>query len=279
MKNAKKYLSTALALAVALSSFTACDNGLEDYNKDSFSPPSDKFNAKIQFVSRLTDGKLATSDADYTAINNYMVNTLQGKTGSWLTVLDRVDGNSLDKTLQTSLNTQRWTAFAMNRIADKTAYEGSMLYFNNPSTLSKGTASGAGCFVTGIAPTMKGVRVERDAEGNIKSSKDVSFPVHFRTVRFENADQIGAFASDGGVLAGLYYDNMNFLMVGTVKNDLFGALQTAAQGAGGYFVERVAQGSAYTIFMLADTRFWGFTGMTSESLGNGIEVYTVNVMW
>lgn len=278
MKNAKRYFTIVLALALAGSLFTACDNGLEDYSKTSFSAPSDKFNAKIQFVSRLTDANLAANDADYTAIDNYMVNTLQGTKNSWLTVLDRVDGNSLDKTLQTSLDTKRWTAFAMNRIVNKTAFEGSMLFFNAPSTLSKGTASGAGCFVTGIAPTMMGVCVERDADGNIKSSKDVSFPVHFRTARFENGDQIAAFAN-GGVLNGLYYDNMNFLMVGTVRNELLATLQGAVQGAGGYFVEKAAQGSAYTIFVLADTRFWGFTGMTSESLGNGIEAYTINVMW
>lgn len=41
--------------------------------------PSDKFNARIQFVSRLSDGALITGDADYTALNNYMVNTLKSR--------------------------------------------------------------------------------------------------------------------------------------------------------------------------------------------------------
>ena len=279
MKYAKSYLTAILMCALSMPLFTACDNELEEFPRTAVSAPSDKFNAKINFVSRLSDGKLATGDADFTAIDNYMVNTLDGKQGSWLTVLDRIDGNNQDKVMQTALNTKQWTSFAMNRIANKTAFEGSMLFFNAPSIETRGLASGAGCFVTGIAPTMKGVSLERDEDGNIKNSKDVSFPVYFHTARFENGGQIAAFANKGGVLDELYYDNMNFLMVGTVKNDLFGSLQSAAQKAGGYFVERVAQGAAYSIFMLADTRFWGFSGMTSAPLGNGIEAYTINVMW
>lgn len=279
MKNAKRYLSAIVMFALAAPLFTACDNGLEEFPRTVLSAPSDKFNAKIQFVSRLTDAKLASSAADFTAIDNYLVTTLDGKRGSWLTVLDRIDGNDQDKVMQTALNCKRWTAFAFNRIANRAAYEGSMLFFNTPSILTKGTPSGSGCVVTGITPQMNGVSVERDSEGNIKSSKDVSFPIHFRTVRFESADQIAAFTGKNGVLRGLFYDNMNFLMIGTVKNELFASLQSTVQGGGGFFVERVTEGAAYSIFMLADPRFWGFSGVSSESLGNGVESYTVNVMW
>jgi hypothetical protein len=31
--------------------------------------------------------------------------------------------------------------------------------------------------------------------------------------------------------------------------------------------------------MLAEERFWGFTDVSSASVGNGIEAYTINVMW
>ena len=139
MKNTKRYLSIFLALALAAPVFTGCDNGLDEYKSgETIAPPSDKFKAEIQFVSRLTDGALAGSDADYAAIDNYMVNTLEGRGKSWLTVLDRADGANLPKTMQTALNTKRWTAFAFNRIANKSSYQGSMLYFNGPTTEVKG---------------------------------------------------------------------------------------------------------------------------------------------
>lgn len=154
MKNAKRYLSIVLALALAAPAFTGCDNDLEEYSTDStIAPPSDIYNAEIQFVTRLTDGALATSASDYTAIDNYMVGTLKGKEKSWLTILDRVDGADLTKTMQTALNTKRWTAFAFNRIANRTSYEGSMLYFNGPTTQVKGIPAGS-TYITGFAPTI-----------------------------------------------------------------------------------------------------------------------------
>ena len=90
-----------------------------------------------------------------------MVNTLEGRGKSWLTVLDRADGANQPKTMQTALNTKRWTAFAFNRIANKSSYQGSMLYFNGPTTEVKGTPSGSGCYVTGFAPTLNGTRTDK----------------------------------------------------------------------------------------------------------------------
>ena len=194
MKNTKRYLSIFLALALAAPVFTGCDNGLDEYKSgETIAPPSDKFKAEIQFVSRLTDGALAGSDADYAAIDNYMVNTLEGRGKSWLTVLDRADGANQPKTMQTALNTKRWTAFAFNRIANKSSYQGSMLYFNGPTTEVKGTPSGSGCYVTGFAPTLNGTRTDKDEDGNVTGTTNVSFAISFNTARFENADQINAF--------------------------------------------------------------------------------------
>lgn len=54
MKNTKRYLSIFLALALAAPVFTGCDNGLDEYKSgETIAPPSDKFNAEIQFVTRL----------------------------------------------------------------------------------------------------------------------------------------------------------------------------------------------------------------------------------
>lgn len=59
--------------------FTGCSDDYEYSLSSVVAKPSDKFNARIQFVSRLSDGALITGDADYTALNNYMVNTLKSR--------------------------------------------------------------------------------------------------------------------------------------------------------------------------------------------------------
>ncbi len=96
----------------------------------------------------------------------------------------------------------------------------------------------------------------------------------------EQGIDVNAFGGENGVMNTLKRENMNMLMIGTVKNDLLGALESAVQNTDGSFkVYNVASGSAYTIFMLAEERFWGFTDVAPISVGNGIEAYTINVMW
>lgn len=87
-------------------------------------------------------------------------------------------------------------------------------------------------------------------------------------------------AARTGVLSGLHYKKQNLLMIGTVKNDLLGALQSAAANTNEAIqVREIVKGPAYTIFMLADSRFWGYVDVASTSLGNGIEAYGIHVMW
>lgn len=280
MKNTKKYLAAMLALALAVPVFTGCSDDYE-YSLSSVSAkPSDKFNAKIQFVSRLSDGALVTGDADYTALNNYMVNTLNSREEAWLTLFDRSDNANLSKVMEISLNTYRWTSFAFNGLTNRTTYKGSTLFFNQPTRLVKATACGRGCYVTGFSPLMEGTRTDKDESGAVTGTVDIAYDINFRTVRFETADQINAFGGEEGVMNTLKRENMNMLMIGTVKNDLFGSLESAVQSTDGSFkVYNIAAGSAYTIFMLAEERFWGFTDVSTASLGNGIEAYTINVMW
>ena len=65
MKNIQKYLSALLALAMAAPVFTGCSDDYEYSLSSVVAKPSDKFNARIQFVSRLSDGALITGDADH----------------------------------------------------------------------------------------------------------------------------------------------------------------------------------------------------------------------
>ena len=155
MKNVNKYLAALLALAMAAPVFTGCSDDYEYSLSSVVAKPSDKFNARIQFVSRLGDGALITGDADYTALNNYMVNTLKSREEAWLTVFDRSDNANLDKVMQISINTYRWTAFAFNGLTDRTTYKGSTLFFNQPTRSVRATACGKGCYVTGFSPSIK----------------------------------------------------------------------------------------------------------------------------
>lgn len=253
MKNIQKYLSALLALAMAAPVFTGCSDDYEYSLSSVVAKPSDKFNARIQFVSRLSDGALITGDADYTALNNYMVNTLKSREEAWLTVFDRSDNANLDKVMQISINTYRWTAFAFNGLTNRTTYKGSTLFFNQPTRSVKATACGKGCYVTGFSPLMEGTRTDKDENGTVTGTVDIAYDINFRTVRFETNKQINAFGGENGVMNTLKRENMNMLMIGTVKNDLFESLQAAGQSAGtsyGFNVFEVSKGSQYTILSL-----------------------------
>lgn len=283
MKNAKKYLSNVLALVWAAPLLTGCNNGLDEYPSDAPIPaPSDKFTTEIQFVSRLSDAPLCSDESDCQAVNDYIVTTLNGKNGSWLTVLDRADNNYLSEMLGTAFSSYRWTTFAFNRIVGKSAYQGSMLYVNQCLTESKGVACGTGCYVTGLTTGMTGVRTDKNDLGEVTGTTAVSFDVNVVTARFETEEQLAAFGGSEGVLRSFYNDNMPLLMIGTVKNDLFESLQRAGQSVGvsyGFNVFEVAKGSQYTIFLLTEERFWGLNGVETQTLTDGIESYRIKVMW
>jgi len=215
-------------------------------------------------------------------VHDYIVTTLDGRNGSWLTVLDRADNGDLRSLMGTAFDSYRWTTFAFNRIQSQTAYQGSMLFVNRCLTESRGEACGAGCYVTGLTTGMKGVRTDKNDLGEVTGTTEVSFDVNVLTARFETADQISAFGGGDGVLRSFYDTNMPLLMIGTVKNDLFESLQAAGQSAGtsyGFNVFEVSKGSQYTIFLLTEERFWGFNKVETETIANGIESYRISVMW
>lgn len=280
MKNVKKYLTVLLAFVMAAPVFTGCSED-DTYTLDAVSAsPSDKFSAQIQVVSRLSDGPLITSEADYAAINGYMVNTLKGQQGAWLTILDRTDNAQMDKVMTIAVNAYRWTTFAFNRMKSRTVFEGSMLFFNQPSRLIETIPCGKGCNITMMSPKMMGTRTDKDADGNITGTVDVSFPIEFRTVRFETADQIAAFGGEGGVMNALKRSKMNMLVIGTVKNDLLATLQSTVQSTDATFhAHTIVQGSGYSIFMLCEERFWAPSGVTSDNITSGIAAHTINLMW
>ena len=282
MKIMKRYLSIIPSFALAAMLFTGCDNGLDEYPSDAPIPaPSEKFTTDIQFVSRLNDAALGAGD--YTAFDGYVANTLGGKSGSWLTILDRADNGNVSALMQTALNTRQYTAFAFNRIVNKTSWQGSMLYFNDCLPLgAQGVPTSKGCYVTDIKTRMTGTRTDKNDAGEVTGEASVSFEVDFLTARFDTAEQIEASGGRRGVLRSFYDANMPMLMVGTVKNDLLGALQTAAGSIGSNYAVKVwpvAEGSQYTLFMLSEERFWGFHSVQKKALSGGLDAYAIKVMW
>lgn len=280
MKNMKTYISIFLSFAMAAPLFTGCDNGLDEYPSDAPIPaPSDKFTTNVQFVSLLSDASLGTGYVDY-------LNALDDK-NTWMTIVDRVDDGNQSAVMKAAWDTERWMTFAFNKMANKKA-EGSMLYMGSWGTLNTyitgaaGIPSGNGCYVTEVKTKLAGIRSEKGEDGEVTATKDISFDVNFLTARFETADQISAFGGKNGILRSRYDRNMSLLMIGTVKNDLFGQLEAAAKSAAGSYefkVINVAAGSQYTIFMLTEERFWGFNGVETKSLTGGISAYNISVMW
>lgn len=244
--------------------------------------PSEKYNAKIHYVSKLTDAPIATSEAQYTAINNYFTNTLKKREGSWLGVIDRSDvtyttANMFGGAVKTIFDSRHWSGYAHNRITGNgTKFEGSTLLLNNhqPQVTTKKLSDD--CYITEVTPTMSGTSAENGA------STAVSFDINFRTVRFETEAEVSAFGGPSGVMNKMKLEKMSMLMIGTVKKGLVGALTAAVQSADPSFKFQImapTQDAAYNIFMLCEERFWGFTGCNVTSLGDGINVYTIDVMW
>ena len=280
MKNMKTYISIFLSFAMAAPLFTGCDNGLDEYPSDAPIPaPSDKFTTNVQFVSLLSDASLGTGYVVY-------LNALDDK-NTWMTIADRVDDGNQSAVMKAAWDTERWMTFAFNKMANKKA-EGSMLYMGSWGTLNTyitgaaGIPSGNGCYVTEVKTKLAGIRSEKGEDGEVTATKYISFDVNFLTARFETADQISAFGGKNGILRSCYDRNMSLLMIGTVKNDLFAQLESAAKSAAGSYefkVFNVAAGSQYTIFMLTEERFWGSNGVETKSLTGGISAYNISVMW
>lgn len=282
MKNIKKYLAIALSLAVFMPILTGCSDD-EQSQFDSISvKPSERFDTKIHFVSRLSNASAASSDADYTALSAYVAKHTAAN-GSWVTVIDRADatlnGANMTKNLKIALDNKRWSALAFNRITNNTQFEGSMLLFNNYTTSMKGYPVTADCYVTGFAPIMLGTRADQDDAGTVTYA-NVSFPVNFRTARFTTDAQISAFGGDAGVMNQLKREKMNLLMVGTVKSDLLSNLSgTVSNTDESFVVTPIVADGDYTLFLLAEKRFWALTRVETESLSSGLNAYTIHIMW
>lgn len=160
----------------------AADNGLDrvQVGRDVSSPfrtSSSRNPVRIASDRRAT----GRQRADYAAIDNYMVSRSEGRGKSWLTVLDRADGQPAQN-VQTALNTKRWTAFAFNRIANKrNLSDCDMLYFQQSHDRGqRRPPSGSGCYVTGFAPTSTAPTTSGPKDSNVAGTTSVSFAIRLQ---------------------------------------------------------------------------------------------------
>ncbi len=271
------YIGTAIAAALVF--FAGCSEKPEDEGKTP-AGPSNRSVAEIQYVSRLADATLISSEADFDAINNYMVNTLKGKEKASLTILDRMDGASVPKMMQLSVNTFRWNTYALNNVTSASASEGSAIYFNEPSASVTSHKAGSGAWLCGFCPSVAGVFQKLDGEGNITSSNNVSSDVNFYTVRLSTEEQIAGFGGASGAMNTVKAQYKNMLVLGTVKTDLFGKLQSAVTAAdAAYKATEIVRGTGYTLFMVSAERYWSYYDVEETQLAGGIKAYAVHVGW
>ena len=267
-----KYFAGAL-IAVLAGTFTGCSDksgGSPDEGK-----PSTQTSGKIQFVSTLTDASLLSS-SNVGTIESYVESTLsEGKT---VILLDRTDQAGVVDISKMMQNTQKFSAFVVHSQNSETDFEVSSIVFNTPSDNIVGYKIESDCYVTGLSVDLGGTVNNLDAEGNITNSNDVTVSVPFYSCRFDTQEQINAFTSN--VLGQMKTANVKNIIIGTVSNSLFETLKTAVPSAdSAYSVAEVKAGTDYTIFMLYQTRYWGYNGVTETSVASGITAYSVDIAW
>lgn len=268
------YIYILLSIVLSASFCISCsdDDDKTDMNIDLI--PNPKFDAKVYFISKLNDGPIATTTAEYAPLNKFFKEADEGKL--WLGIIDRADAvyNSADMfngSVRTAFEADLFSTFAFNKFNGNNQ-EGSMLYFPGYIKTQQSIKVTNDCYIRAIDLTLKGKNTEIE--------KEIGFNVVFRTVRFSNADQITAFSQS--IFKDIKAGQLNMLMIGTIKKDLVEALKTGVSGVDDDFKVTIAEGtesSDYCLFMLAYEYMWALKSTTKQTLSNNINLYELSLMW
>ncbi len=231
----------------------------------------------LYMVSRLDGNTLFSSDADATAVDNYVKNTLKGSAGKEFTILDRVDGSGLVKANTIAVNNYRWIFHNIGRQVSKTDFQTSAVFMNSPQR-DVHSLQAASTWFTFFNPTLKGKFIKMDADGKVEKSNNVEYSVKFYTGRISVPEEAAAFGGTTGTFSKIMKENSNGIVIGTVRNDLLTSLSDGVAAAGGKLTT-VKDGSAYTIFMAAAERFWSLNGVEETTISGGINSYAINISW
>lgn len=268
MKKIGLMMSSLLLASAALMTFS-CSGSSNEPDKPGPKPNSTTSAGILPFITRLSDGVLMTSEADFNAVDSY----IGGLKDVGFIFLDRADGAGVSYVHKMTYKRNIWSFFAVGKQAGETFQGGYGIYYKNPSRTLKSHQSGIGAYMTGVPAPLTGVITRADG-----TKKVVDVDMKFYTARFETESQVNAFGSS--TFTAVRNENKNFIAIGTVKNDLFASLQNAVKTAdSAYSVTEVAKGSAYTIYMIAGARYWGLNGVEKKSVASGIDSYEINLMW
>lgn len=270
------YYKWLLMLSAAMA-FAGCS---KDGGDDTQQPggSSIKTSAKVQFVSRLTDASLFSSSSDADEVDGF-VNTALNDNGT-VVLLDRTDKSGVSYVADMIVASRKWSGFVSLGQNGTDDFDVSTIVFNNPSDRISGYQILSGSYVSGLSVDISGTVTNLDAEGNVTNTNNVTVSVPFYSCRFETEDQINAFGGASGVMNVMKSVSREFVVIGTVKNDLMQALQSAVTSAdSGYTAAEVFKGSEYSIFMLYATRYWGFNGVSESEITGGITAYAVDISW
>lgn len=266
--NKIKLLMSSVAMSAAVMMTFSCGESGNDPDDPGNKPSTTTSAGILPFVSRLSDGVLMTSDADFNAVDNYV----GGLENVGFIYLDRADGAGVSYVHKMTYKRNIWSYFAPGKQSGD-SFQGGYGIFTRPTRAISAHKSGDGAFMTGAASSLTGVITRPDG-----TTKVVDVDMKFYSARFDTQVQVKAFGD--GTFNEVKNENKNFIAVGTVKNELFASLQDAVKAAdSAYNVTEVTKGSAYTIYMIAGTRYWGLNGCTKKSIASGIDSYEINLMW
>ncbi len=272
------------ALSILLLTGIACiglscqkpDGGKNNGNQET---PTAKSEAVVSFVSRLSDETLYSSEADFEAIRDYVGDT-ENRDITYL-YLDRADGSGLVYTHKAALKYARWSTFSLYKMNSKDSFSGGYSIYGAPTRKSFFKMMSDDSFVTGVASKCTGKITKLNEDGTAASSKIVDVALNWCTAAFTSESQIDSFLEANGCFDYLKKDIKNFLILGTVRNDVFSVLESKVKAADSMFnVEKIAVGEAWTLCFIASRRYWLYNSVEKRSLTpGGINAYEVNLTW
>lgn len=274
--NKMKFLQAAFAVVAILLAGGCTDKGGGD---ETPSGPSIQTSAKLHFVGRLSAATLFSSEADASAIEEY-VNTVMTSDAATLMILDRTDMSGVAMMAEIALNTHKWTSFVPLGQTGNDDFDVSTMVFNAPTRLVSSYEIVPGSSVSGISSEVDGTVTNHDSEGNVTNTNKVTVDISLLSCRFDTDAHIEAFCDPSGTLASIKASDREAVIVATVNNALLESLKSSVTGAdSSYFVAEAAEGDGYTLVMIAASRYWAFNSCAQTEISGDIKDNMIDIAW
>ena len=268
-----RYFAGVLSIAAIFAVAGCAEKG----DGGGYDGPSVATSAKLHFISRLSDDALFASDADADAVGDYIGTAMNGDDVT-VAFLDRTDMSGAADAAQILLDTRKWSSFIALGQTGAEDFDVTTFVFNEPAELVTAYQIEQGCYVSGRSVELSGTLTNYDDNGDVTNVRAVTTTVPLFSCRLNSQEQVTAFSSV--TMTDLRSASQNFMLVGTVKNDLLASLQEEVPAANsGYTAVQVAAGPDYTIFLLFATRYWGYNGVEETSVAGDVTAYAVDFAW